>query len=205
MFGFDVIIADPPWLFRGGHAAGSKAAANYYRLMTLAEIKALPVGQLAKPNCLLLLWTTGWAMATGQAQDVARAWSFIPITEMVWLKRTTNGKRRVGTGYRVRTTHEPVLVCTRGNPHHRALPSSFDGLAREHSRKPAEFYRMVADHTPDARRADLFSRETRDGFIGWGAEHGKFDAVQGISVNQSQESGISRPADGRLGHTVWMV
>jgi hypothetical protein len=31
-------------------------------------------------------------------------------------------------------------------------------------------------HTPAAvRRADLFSRETRPGFEGWGEEHGKFD------------------------------
>jgi N6-adenosine-specific RNA methylase IME4 len=26
------------------------------------------------------------------------------------------------------------------------------------------------------RRADLFARETRPGFDGWGNEHGKFDA-----------------------------
>jgi hypothetical protein len=31
-------------------------------------------------------------------------------------------------------------------------------------------------HTPQAmRRADLFSRQTRPGFEGWGNEHGKFD------------------------------
>jgi hypothetical protein len=34
----------------------------------------------------------------------------------------------------------------------------------------------VLSHTPQAiRRADLFSRETRIGFDGWGNEHGKFD------------------------------
>jgi N6-adenosine-specific RNA methylase IME4 len=49
-------------------------------------------------------------------------------------------------------------------------------VAREHSRKPAEFYDIVLRHTPAAiRRADLFSRETRPGFEGWGHEHGKFD------------------------------
>jgi hypothetical protein len=35
----------------------------------------------------------------------------------------------------------------------------------------------VLKHTQAAvRRADLFSRETRPGFEGWGFEHGKFDA-----------------------------
>jgi hypothetical protein len=34
----------------------------------------------------------------------------------------------------------------------------------------------VLSHTPQAiGRADLFSRQTRPGFEGWGNEHGKFD------------------------------
>jgi N6-adenosine-specific RNA methylase IME4 len=50
----------------------------------------------------------------------------------------------------------------------RLLPSA--------SRKPDEFYDLVLSHTQVAmRRADLFSRQTRPGFEGWGNEHGKFD------------------------------
>jgi hypothetical protein len=93
-------------------------------------------------------------------------------------KEKAIGKPRMGTGYRVRTLHEPILVATMGNPQHKPLPSLFDGVAREHSRKPDEFYDIALRHTPAAlRRVDLFSRETRPGFEGWGAEHGKFDAV----------------------------
>ena len=158
-FGFDVIVADPPWDFENYSEAGTlKGADSHYHVMPLVAIKALRVGELARGDCLLLLWTTGWAMATCQAQDVARAWGFKPTSEMVWQKRTAGGKRRTGTGYRVRTMHEPILVCTLGNPRHRPLPSSFNGVAREHSRKPAEFYDMVAEHTATASRADLFSR-----------------------------------------------
>jgi len=106
------------------------------------------------------------------------AWGFMPRSEMVWRKVTANGKPRMGTGYRVRSLHEPVLVATIGNPKHKALPSVFDGVAREHSRKPEEFYELVRASTPGAlRRADLFSRENRAGFEGWGLEHGKFDTV----------------------------
>ena len=82
----------------------------------------------------------------------------------------------MGTGYRVRTMHEPILVCTVGNPRHLPFPSFFNGLAREHSRKPDEFCDLIVKHTPHAvRRADLFSRETRGGFDGWGDQLGKFD------------------------------
>lgn len=183
---YEVIVADPPWDFENYSDAGTKKGADpHYAVMPLDGITALPVHELARGDCLLLLWTTGWAMATCQAHEVARAWRFKPVSEMVWNKRTGPGapplipsKRRMGTGYRVRTMHEPILVCTIGNPKHRALPSSFDGIAREHSRKPDEFYDIVGTHTRLAvRRADLFSRETRPGFEGWGLEHGKFDTA----------------------------
>jgi N6-adenosine-specific RNA methylase IME4 len=55
-----------------------------------------------------------------------------------------------------------------GQQRHAAFPSIFDGLAREHSRKPDEFYRIVLEKTPDIDRCDLFSRETRPGFDAWG-------------------------------------
>lgn len=177
MLGCDVIVADPPWDFQNYSAAGTaKGADPHYTVMPLGDIKILPVGQLARGDCLLLLWTTGWAMATGQAHEVAKAWGFKPVSEVCWRKLTVNGKPRMGTGYRVRTLHEPILVCTLGNPVHKPLPSLFDGVAREHSRKPEEFYEIVRNCTPIAMcRADLFSRETRLGFAGWGNERTKFD------------------------------
>jgi N6-adenosine-specific RNA methylase IME4 len=77
---------------------------------------------------------------------------------------TKNAKVRVGTGYRVRSCHEPVLLASfGGRQNHKAFPSIFDGLAREHSRKPDEFYTMVAERTQGQDRCDLFSRETRSG------------------------------------------
>jgi N6-adenosine-specific RNA methylase IME4 len=126
MFGYDLIVADPPWDFENYSDAGTKKGADpHYSVMVLKDIKALPVHELARGDCLLLLWTTGWAIATGQAQEVARAWGFKPISEIVWLKRYPSGKARIGTGYRVRTMHEPILVCTIGNPQHKPFPSIF--------------------------------------------------------------------------------
>jgi N6-adenosine-specific RNA methylase IME4 len=177
MLSCDVIVADPPWDFENYSAAGTKKGPDpHYEVMSLLDICALPVGQLARGDCLLLLWTTGWAMATMQAHTVVQAWGFRPVSEMIWRKKTVNDKVRIGTGYRVRTMHEPILVCTVGNPQHKPFPSIFNGIAREHSRKPDAFYELVRVSTPSAlHRADLFSRETRPGFIGWGKEAGKFD------------------------------
>lgn len=179
MFGYDLIVADPPWDFENYSDTGTKKGADpHYHVMPLTEIKALRVGDLARGNCLLLLWCPGWAMATGKAQDVAREWGFDPKSEIVWNKRTARGKWRMGTGYRVRTMHEPILVCTIGSPVHQAFPSVFDGVAREHSRKPEEFYRTVDRYAPNLRnRADLFSRTVRLGWDGWGDELGKFEVA----------------------------
>jgi integrase len=64
-----------------------------------------------------------------------------------------------GSGHR-----RPAMLCS--NTHddrrpqtHKAFPLVFDGFAHEHSRKPDEFCRLVAELTPDQDRCDLFSRE----------------------------------------------
>jgi N6-adenosine-specific RNA methylase IME4 len=176
-FSYDVIVIDPPWDFENYSAAGTrKGADSHYDVMALADIKALPVGHLARQDAILLLWSTGAMLP--QALEVLDAWGAKYLSQIVWRKVTKNSKVRVGTGYRVRTCHEPVLLASfGGRQRHKAFPSIFDGLAREHSRKPDEFYWMVAERTPDQDRCDLFSRETRPGFDGWGREHGKFDQV----------------------------
>jgi N6-adenosine-specific RNA methylase IME4 len=180
MFHYEVVVADPPWEFELRSDKGNlKAASRHYDTMRLNDIMDLPVGHLARKDALLLLWTTGWAMATGQAQRVVRAWHAEPVTEMIWLKSYTSGKRRTGPGYRVRTRHEPILLAKWGNPQHVPFPSDFVGVARQHSRKPDEFYKMVVDRTPRQWRCDLFSAGViRDGFEGWGEAHNKEETTR---------------------------
>lgn len=166
--------ADPPWSFnRYSETNQSKGAADQYETMDTAAIADLPVGHLARGDCLLLLWACGCMLP--QALDVMKKWGFVFKSEIVWRKVFPSGAPRMGTGYRVRTMHEPLLLGTIGKPRHEAFPSLIDGVGREHSRKPSEMYRAIVERTPGATRCDLFSRETRFGFSGWGAEHGLFD------------------------------
>jgi len=172
---YDIGVADPPWKFKTWSQTNQdigKGAVAHYDLMTLDDIKALPIYDLLAKHAFFFLWTTGWAMATGQAHDVARAWGLKPQTESVWRKITKNGKVRVGTGYIARSMHEPILICTKGKPGRLGFPSCFDGLAREHSRKPDEFYERLRKLTPGKHRADLFSGgHDHSGFDGWGEKH----------------------------------
>lgn len=182
MFGYDLIVCDPPWDFENYSAAGTKKGADsHYQVQSLDWIKALPVGQLARGDCLLLLWSTGCMLP--QCIEAMQTWGFVYKSEIVWRKVTKNGKVRMGTGYRVRTMHEPILLGTIGNPKHKPFPSIIDGIAREHSRKPEEFYSLVETAAPGfSFRADLFARKRRPGWDAFGNETDKF----GISPGRAQ-------------------
>jgi len=171
---YDVIVIDPPWYFMTWSERGEwKSASRQYQTMAHDRINAMPVGQLAQRDCVLLLWSTGAMMP--QALAAMSAWGFTYKTQMVWRKTTKNGKVRMGTGYWARSMHEPILIGTIGKPTKvKAFPSLFDGLAREHSRKPEEFYDIVNRCTPSLRRCDVFSRQQRPGWNGFGDESGKF-------------------------------
>lgn len=174
---FDVISGDPPWRLRNWNMNNQrKSASRYYSLMTTEEICKLPVGDLASKNSILLLWSS--APMLPQAFNVASSWGFKKyVSRMSWRKVYASGKPCMGCGYWVRTMHEDVLIFTKGAPKiSKAFPSLFDGVRREHSRKPEEYYQLVEERTPDARRLDLFSRESRAGWSFWGNEAGKFDA-----------------------------
>lgn len=178
--GFDLIMADPPWRFTTRSAKGitAKGAGGHYGTMTLAEIKAMPVADLAARDCLLWLWATNPMLP--DALDVLRAWGFTFKTAGHWAKRTRHGKLAFGTGYILRCAGEPFLIGTRGQPRTaRNVRSVIEGPVREHSRKPDEAFDAAVRLMPSARRLELFSRQTRPGWHGWGNEIGKFDEVMG--------------------------
>lgn len=172
---FDLIMADPPWLYEMYSEAGeAKSPQAQYDCMALGDIAALPVGDLAADDCALWLWAT-WPMLP-QAQQVMAAWGFRYVTGGAWHKRTKNGLTAFGTGYRLRCACEPFLIGVRGNPvNTRGTRNLIDGEAREHSRKPDAAFAAAEAWMPGARRLDLFSREARPGWTGWGNEARKFN------------------------------
>jgi N6-adenosine-specific RNA methylase IME4 len=171
---FSCIVADPPWTFKTYSANGLKKSAQaHYSCMTAYDIMELPVTSVAADDCFLFLWTSAPMLDTAFA--VMRSWGFAYKSRMAWRKMTVNGKVRVGPGYIVRTMHEDVLIGTRGKPKlSSALPSIFDGLAREHSRKPDEFFTLLDRRAPGPH-LELFARQSRFGWTTWGDQAEKFD------------------------------
>ena len=160
------ILADPPWPFEARSSAGEdRAPANHYPTMTVADIAALPVEDLAAPDCLLLLWAQ-WNDLQG-ALDVIDAWGFRPITGgFVWAKEGAPG-----LGYWTRQQTEPCLLASRGAP--LRLDAGVGQLITaprgRHSEKPAEQYARI-ERLVGGPYIELFARQARPGWAAWGDE-----------------------------------
>jgi N6-adenosine-specific RNA methylase IME4 len=113
---YGAIAADPPWTFATWSERGQrKSASQHYAVMSLDAIKALPVADLATPDCLLLLWATQAQL--DQALDVMRRWGFAFKSVGAWAKQSRSGASwAFGTGYWLRSAAEFFLVGTRGHP-----------------------------------------------------------------------------------------
>lgn len=185
---YGAILADPPWSYAmrsdKGHARSPEA---HYSTMPLAEIAALPVRDLAGPDCYLFLWST-WPHLP-QALQVMEAWGFAYVTGGAWIKRASQGGLAFGTGYVLRSASEPFLVGRLGRPEpgSRAernvieaaeMPDAIDSLRREHSRKPPQMRQMIERILPRAYACELFAREPWAGHDVWGNETHKFEGSQ---------------------------
>lgn len=174
--GFGLIMADPPWRFttRSSKGVTRKGAGGQYATMSLADILAMPVADLAADDCALWIWATNPMLP--QALQVMDAWGFTFKTGGHWVKTTKHGKLAFGTGYLLRCAGEPYLIGTRGAPKTaKNVRSVIMAQIREHSRKPDLAFSEAERWIPDARRLELFSRQSRPGWTTWGNEAGKFD------------------------------
>jgi len=100
---YDVVVIDPPWHFNTWSPAGqtSKSAAGQYHTMPLAEIMALPVRELLKPDAIVYLWATGAMLP--HALETMKALGIVYKTGFVWRKVTINGTATLTIGEGVET------------------------------------------------------------------------------------------------------
>src|SRR5690348_6289186 len=88
---FTTIVADPPWTYRfatrTSESAGTGwhgAAQRHYSTMTTAQIRQLPVADLADDNAVLWLWAVNPMITT--AIDLADHWGFTYKGILTWAK-----------------------------------------------------------------------------------------------------------------------
>lgn len=192
---YQAIYADPPWRYEvwsketAVQARGSKstykAAQAHYQTMSADEIRALPVKDVAAPDCVLFLWVT-WPTLL-QAIELLGAWGFAYKTcAFDWMKAHAgqldmlrdDTDALMGMGYWTRANTEPCLLATRGKPK-RLSKSVRQGIIeprREHSRKPDCVHGRI-ESLVAGPYLELFARQQRSGWDAWGNQTDKFKAV----------------------------
>lgn len=177
---FGVILADPPWRFRTWNEDNQKkSASNHYELMTLEEIKALPVRDLAAKDCVLVMWATQAML--DKAIETMVAWGFKFKTAGAWAKRSSSGNHwAFGTGYLLRCSVEFFLIGSIGGLKSEAkdITNLIVAPNREHSRKPDELIKNLERMFPSVPKLELFAREPRPGWHPWGNQTTKFEKVR---------------------------
>lgn len=145
---FKTILADPPWDVA---QKGKLGAIQHYDLMTIDQIKKMPVAELAEDDAHLWLWT--YPAVLEQSFEVVRAWGFEPKSIFTWVKP------RLGLGNYLRNCTEQMIFATRGKG-----PIKFKGQmnwgffpVQDHSHKPEEVYSII-ERCSDGDYLELFAR-----------------------------------------------
>lgn len=69
---YKIIYADPPWRYARSKVQG--AAEKHYPTMSIEELCALPVKEIADKDCILFLWATFPQLK--EALQLIKAWGF---------------------------------------------------------------------------------------------------------------------------------
>ena len=151
---YSTIYADPPWRFqnRTGKVAPENKKLNRYETMSLADIMALPVEQVAAAKSHLYLWVPNALLPDGLA--VMKAWGFEYKGNIIWEKvRKDGGPDGRGVGFYFRNVTEILLFGVRGD--------NFRTLA------PDEIIPIIESCSPGPF-LELFARGDREGWDMWG-------------------------------------
>ena len=160
---YRVIYADPPWSYGNTQPDYHTEQRDHYPVMPLSDICAIPVREWAEDDAVLFLWVTSPILE--ESFQVIRAWGFKYKASFVWDKVHHN------MGHYNSVRHEFLLVCVRGScqPDVRKLFDSVQSIERtEHSKKPAEFYGIIETIYTNGDRLEMFARNPRDGWKGYG-------------------------------------
>ena len=162
---YNIIYADPPWKYnsRANHKTRFRGGAcGHYNLMSMDEIKKVPIPKLADDNCVLFMWCTFPYL--DEQIKLFEYWGFKYKTlGFSWIKTNKkNGKPFFGVGYYAKSNCEVCLMGIKGKmkPISNKVSSCVISERREHSRKPDEVRNKIVELFGDIPRIELFARQT---------------------------------------------
>lgn len=182
---YKTILADPPWDI---NQKGKRGAARHYPLMTLDQIKAMPVKDLSEENAHLYLWVPNGLLQEGL--DVIKAWGFTYRSPIYWIK-----PRLCGLGQYIRNASETCLFATRGRApvKFHAQPNWLFAPLQDHSHKPEEQFAII-ERLSDGPYLELFARRRQPGWDVWGNEIDSDIVIPGYPVPRYSAKGQNSKA-----------
>ena len=170
---FSIVLADPPWSYRVWSEKGKgRSAENHYSTMSVKDICALPVADIAAKNSALFLWATFPNLP--EAFEVIKAWGFTYKTvAFTWVKTCRKSPGYfVSLGHWTRANAEVCLLATKGRPQRisKSIRQLIVSPVRKHSQKPDETRARIVELMGDLPRIELFAREKVAGWAAWGNE-----------------------------------
>ena len=166
---YNIIYADPPWKYnsRANHKTRFRGGAcGHYALMSMDEIKKIPIPKITADNCALFMWCTFPYLA--DQIKLFEHWNFkYKTVGFTWVKLNKKNKKPFfGVGYYAKSNAEICLLGIKGKmkPVNNTVSSVIISPRREHSRKPDEARDRIVELFGDIPRIELFSRTKS---IGW--------------------------------------
>ena len=184
---YQIIYCDPPWKYnsRANHKTRFRGGAEgHYKLLSMDEIKKLPIKELAGKNCALFLWTTFPYLK--EQIKLFDEWGFRYRTlGFAWVKTNKkNGFPFFGVGYYTKSNLEICLMGMKGQLKTKTNSISQVVIAprREHSRKPDEIKDKIVELFGALPRIELFARERTKGLDSVGYDIDGMDLTESIKL-----------------------
>jgi len=173
------ILADPPIPFETWSPRGEgRSPQRHYRCLSFDALAAMPIANVAAPNCFLFLWVP--LRSVFLVEPLMQAWGFkFSGSAFCWAKQNKSGIGWfMGNGHTTRKNVEICWLGRRGSPERvsAGVRELIIAPVREHSRKPDEVYMRIEEFC-DGPYLELFARQCWPGWTCVGDEVGKFQRV----------------------------
>ena len=173
---YDIVYSDPPWKQTKGNLRKCRPNQKKeldYNTMNLEDIKLLHKDFLEKNTSEyhnVFMWTIDKFIF--DTEKFMKDLGYELHARMIWDK--TNG---VAPAFTVRFSHEYLLWFYKKNKMlkiNKDVQGKYCTVFREkstkHSKKPLFAYEMLENMFPEAKKIELFARNTREGWDCWGNE-----------------------------------
>jgi N6-adenosine-specific RNA methylase IME4 len=182
---FNIIYADPAWVYKDKANSGNRGAGHKYNLSSLSDLMQMPINQIAADDCVLFMW---WVPPMPlEALKLVEAWGFKLKTMkgFTWHKLNKRALTSfLGMGNWSRANTEDCLIAVKGNIKRvdASVRQFVESPIREHSRKPDEVRDRIVQLMGDIPRIELFSRQDYPGWSSFGDQSSKFNKLSEVSL-----------------------